>query len=126
MDEDPIPRYRWRKTWPDRENDFVALDGLVKFGRIHIYHMGNWFWCLYSTELKLRNTATMQPLAGYADTARLAAFEVERCYELVITGKWPGMVPLDITLQRVFNVGHPAMYRGLAQRSSLRQKPNFT
>lgn len=74
--ETPSPlRVKWRKTWPDRENDFVAIlpDHTV---RIYLCETsavfsGQFYW-VASRERYLGS--------GYAPSAREAALAAERCY----------------------------------------------
>lgn len=65
-------RLRWRATWPDKPDDFVARVG-PHYCRI--YRMnggpqdGRWYWCA------ARDAALG---SGHGDTARAAALEAER------------------------------------------------
>lgn len=97
MSIEPTPRYSWRLTWPDKEDDFVGSDGIRKFGRIHKHHQGNWLWFLAMTQA-FYNRADMGTTSGAADTARLAAAAVEDCYDRVMAGQWPGMSERDKAL----------------------------
>lgn len=67
-------RYKWRKTWPDRENDFAGRDGEVSIGRIYVHTYGpqkdRWFWAVAD-----------DGSSGIANSAREAAGIVERIYE---------------------------------------------
>lgn len=95
MTNEPRPRYRWRLTWPDeRQDHFIVFDGKRKFGIIHAYHTGSWFWSMY-WDFPFENHLILNPMGGYAATARLAAKEVEDCYDAVRAGTWPGMTDLD-------------------------------
>lgn len=49
MSDIPI-RYRWRRTWPDQDQDFVGEDGSLTIGRFY-WAVGTegemcWFWFL--------------------------------------------------------------------------------
>lgn len=69
------PRLKWRKTWPDREDDFTAtIDGHT----LRIYrdatspaYVGQFFW-VANRERHLGS--------GHAATAREAALAAEACY----------------------------------------------
>lgn len=71
-------KYRWRHTWPDRENDFVGYDGEALIGRFYIFQMpGNetaWRWFLQAEIARGGQT-------GHADTARAAAKALEDAYD---------------------------------------------
>ncbi|WP_244598560.1 hypothetical protein [Rhizobium tubonense] len=87
MVEDPTPKYKWRKTWPAREDaashetDFSGWDGDVCIGRIkrepHGLKKDKWHW----SGQGLRARERLLPHVGYADTARQAAALVEHYYE---------------------------------------------
>ena len=71
---EPELRLRWRKTWPDREDDFVALDRRMDGETVGRYQhttggadMGKWFWSLTAF-----GKGIMMPAqhTGYEPTAR--------------------------------------------------------
>jgi hypothetical protein len=74
-------KYKWRKTWPDRENDFVCVDDGVTVGRIYIHHMGAWVWFMNADEFVCSN--------GSADTPREAARCLEDAYDRRVS--WYGV-----------------------------------
>lgn len=101
----PIPRYKWRLTWPDESKDhFIALDGERKFGMIYRHHNGEWAWFM-NWDFPFQNSTVLKPKAGHADTARLAAKEAEDCYEAVLACEWPGMTDRDKQWIREGRVG---------------------
>lgn len=70
-------RLKWRKTWPDRENDFAAFSPRVKHGvgRIYLHNSGPhpfWFWTMHATVANFHGNK-----AGSAEDARAAAASVE-------------------------------------------------
>jgi hypothetical protein len=40
-------KYEWRRTWPDKLEDFTGWDGDWQIGRVHRHHLGNWLWTMY-------------------------------------------------------------------------------
>ncbi len=84
-------RLKWRQTWPDREQDFVAsasgYDGPV--GRIYEQQKPgsgdiHWFWAFQASAGEVsRNIGTT---SGHEATAREAAREVEQCWFAAIKG----------------------------------------
>jgi hypothetical protein len=90
--ENIVLRLKWRKTWEDREDDFVAqapsYNGSV--GRIYFVpeHHGpkveSWYWAFqaFGDDIS-RNIGNLH---GHADTARLAAQAVENAWFLAIAG----------------------------------------
>lgn len=85
---DPGPiglKLKWKKTWHDHDNDFVAIDKRMKGGTVgRIYNFengptaGKWFWTLTAHG---RGLASFKGLSrGYADSAREAGAEVERAW----------------------------------------------
>ncbi|MFN7125303.1 MAG: hypothetical protein ACK4M8_05430 [Allorhizobium sp.] len=97
MSIEPTPRYTWRLTWPEVQDDFVGSDGVRKFGRIHKHHMRNWSWFL-TMKQAFYDRPAMGTTSGAAETARLAAAAVEVCYDRVMAGEWPGMSERDKAL----------------------------
>ena len=85
----PRPRYKWRLTWPDKADDFKGFDGIWTVGTIHVHHLGNWLWFCGLSEYT--TGPALWAAAGSAPTARLAAKEVEDCYDRMLAGDWPGM-----------------------------------
>lgn len=84
-------RLRWRQTWPDREQDFVAEAAGYQGSIGRIYEQlkagtldKHWFWSFqaYSGEVSRNIGAT----TGHESTAREAAREVERCWFAAIKG----------------------------------------
>ena len=74
-------RYKWRKTWPDSENDFVGFDGDCKIGRFHVTNSSGeekWVWFLQAEEPDVDRGAVT--LNGVADSAREAARQLEESY----------------------------------------------
>jgi hypothetical protein len=100
------PRYSWRKTWPDKEDHFIAFDGDTKFALMHIHHMGVWMWNIYLPPF-LTDLTNVAPLRGNEPTARQAACAAEACYEEVLAGTWLGMVAKDIEAARLWREGRP-------------------
>lgn len=74
-------RYRWKKTWPDAEDDFVGIDGEMRFARIyknqHGPQAGTWFWSM-TLEDGRRGNGEMD---GICPSARLAAAACEAAYD---------------------------------------------
>ena len=67
MTDEPPFRLKWRKTWPDKENDFIAHDhDGIAVGRFYLIEhgplQGQWRW-----------TVTAFHAAPTADTARIIA-----------------------------------------------------
>lgn len=51
MESDLKPKYPWRKTWPDNENDFTGFDRSLpgkeddqQFARMYQHAPGAWRW----------------------------------------------------------------------------------
>lgn len=85
-------RLRWRHTWPDRPNDFVAeapgYSGSV--GRIYLIeenhgpHGGKWFWAFQALGPEIsRNIGNVK---GYEPSPRQAAKCVEDAWFAAIKG----------------------------------------
>lgn len=75
------PRYPWRRAGGLYDEDFVAFDGGVKFGRIWLdERMGpseRWQWSCLVTMTRILNS----PSRGGADLARQAARDLEDHYD---------------------------------------------
>lgn len=82
---EPQLRLRWRKTWPDVEGDFVALDRRMcgeTVGRVYQHSSGGmlkgqWFWSLTAYGRDIVRPAECQ---GYEPTTREAAAKVEAAW----------------------------------------------
>lgn len=80
---DPKPRYRWRRTWPDRPNDFIGFDGDRTIGRICLDERlpggakWRWFYQAWGEGIDPRYNGSV----GEASSARLAAKEIEDRYD---------------------------------------------
>jgi hypothetical protein len=82
---DPDLKLKWRHTWPDADNDFVAIDrrmahdGIV--GRIYIFTDGpskhQWFWSLTASGRMVRRPSEDR---GYCNSPREAAAKVEAAW----------------------------------------------
>ncbi len=94
MTDEYRPKYRWRKTWCDQEDDFSGFDGPNVFSRFHIHHMGYWGWSVFP--YFVQGMASLAATDGTAPTARDAARDAESCYDSILAGTWPGMKPHDI------------------------------
>lgn len=73
-------KYRWRKTWPDHENDFVGYDGANKLGRFYELRTPEgmkWVWYYQYDHGDRDNPAP----TGISDTPREAAREIEVTYD---------------------------------------------
>ena len=83
-----VLKYKWRKTWPDRENDFVGIDpstldqlgNHTKIGRFYLQWVPGgerWLWSMYwgSRGRELIKTE------GISETPREAAREIEMAYD---------------------------------------------
>lgn len=83
-------RLRWRQTWPERENDFVAETGdyQASIGRIYLYdsgpQQGLWFWAFQAFGDDV--SRNIGKLTGVEPSAREAAREVERAWFAAIKG----------------------------------------
>lgn len=82
------PRYKWRKTWPDRENDFVGYDPATPdhvgepatIGRFHLQWIPGgekWLWSMQWGS----NGRELITTNGIADTPREAAKAIEESYD---------------------------------------------
>lgn len=90
MTEEPVPKYKWRKTWPDPgdrdswETDFQGWDGDIPVGRIRFEPQGpmkdTWQWSGHGPIHGLTK-ARLLPQQGYEKTARLAAAKAEDYYD---------------------------------------------
>lgn len=83
-------RLKWRKTWPDREQDFVGLDELsgTKVGRIYVSvagdTTGSWLWH-YQASLPGLPWSSLNR-GGVEETARRAAKAIEDVWFKAIEG----------------------------------------
>lgn len=84
-------RLRWRHTWADKEQDFVAeadgYDGTV--GRIYqeVRPGGLDTWWLWAMNAHGHDISrNFQPLSGHEGTPRQAAQQVEKAWFLAIKG----------------------------------------
>lgn len=84
-------RLKWRQTWPDRENDFVAGTEAYQgpIGRIALEDGGGdkrgwWSWAFQARGPEIRLSSGTR--SGYQPTAREAAREVERTWFEAIKG----------------------------------------
>ena len=69
----PKPRYSWRKTWDDKEDDFVCeVDG-QKVARMYLHHTGVWTWFM--------NASWLPGINGASDAPRKAACEAEDAFD---------------------------------------------
>lgn len=91
-------RLRWKHTWDDKENDFVAeVDGYAgSVGRIYRhdsggYLKGNWFWAMNAHGPEI--SRNIEPLFGFEPTPRKAAREVEKAWFAAIRGSSLDMPP---------------------------------
>lgn len=78
-------QYHWRKTWPDRENDFTGWDGQNRIDRFYEHRAPEgirWMWFYQFTDGDADNP---QP-NGMCETPREAAREIERHYDAVANG----------------------------------------
>ena len=87
--------YRWRKTWPEVEDDFVGRDGEETIGRFYKHRAAEgmrWYWHMqWGGDRRDR-----VQLSGLCREPREAAREIERNYDLlkkIISGhlKEPGV-----------------------------------
>jgi hypothetical protein len=74
-DSIPKPRYQWRPTFPDKQDDFAGWDGDIRFGRITKHPFGYWEWHL--------NGIKLGSAEGIKDTGREAAAALEAEYDRV-------------------------------------------
>lgn len=82
MTEEIQLKYRWRQTWPEREDDFVGYDGDVSIGRFYKYMAPGGYTWRWFFDAVLQGTGVAR--GGMCDTAREAAHEIERWYDAVI------------------------------------------
>ena len=93
VSHDPIPRYKWRVTWPNPEDadshktDFQGWDGDVAVGRIryepHGPKRGFWLWTGHGPRKGIKSR--LAPHQGYEPSARKAAEKAEDYYERLMT-----------------------------------------
>lgn len=87
----PKPRLKWRKTWPDRERDYIAIvDGYPGGSVCRIYEdlaprgAGiRWFWSMTAHSYSISRAG---PCSGYEATAREAALAAEASWFRAIVG----------------------------------------
>ncbi|MBX3580856.1 MAG: hypothetical protein KF810_03030 [Rhizobiaceae bacterium] len=84
-------RLKWRRTWPDRENDFVGVDPISgkTIGRFHVSSAGNdagkWIW-LYQASFPGLPWAEIHR-SGFEATPREAAKAIEDTWFRATEGK---------------------------------------
>jgi hypothetical protein len=89
MDEDIELRLRWRKTWDDKEKDFVAdAPGYESCCRIYeaLKPRGEgveWFWSMTAHGYEISRAGKT---SGYEETARRAARAAEEAWFASIKG----------------------------------------
>lgn len=89
-------KLRWKKTWPDRENDFVghAPNFEASVGRIQLAEHGpqqnSWSWSLTAAGEHVRREG-IGALTGVEPSPREAARAVETAWFRAING-----TPLDV------------------------------
>jgi hypothetical protein len=80
MTEEIKLKYRWRKTWPDQEHDFIGQDDQETIGRFYKHRAAEgmrWYWHLqWNAERRER-----VQLSGLCLEPREAAREIERNYD---------------------------------------------
>lgn len=84
MTEEIKLKYKWRLTWPEKEDDFSGYDGDVQFGRFYKFFVPGgvgfkWMW-FFSAVVQGKGVAR----SGLCETQRDAAAELERWYDSVI------------------------------------------
>jgi len=84
-------KLRWRHTWDDKDNDYVAETDAYQgsVGRIYLHdsggHLnGNWFWAMNAHGPEV--SRNIEPLSGYEPSPRRAAREVEKAWFAAIRG----------------------------------------
>lgn len=80
MTEEIELKYQWRKTWPDKENDFVGSDRGETIGRFYHHQAAEgmrWYWHMQWGD----NGRERVTLSGLRDTPREAAREIEKNYD---------------------------------------------
>lgn len=83
-------RLKWRQTWTDRENDYVAetptYNGSI--GRIYLYEagpqQGQWFWAMNAHDPHI--SRNIGALSGCETSARRAGKAVEDAWFAAIRG----------------------------------------
>lgn len=84
-------KYRWRQTWPDRDNDFVGTDpdrldqfgNPVTIGRFYLGYVGTvemWRWFV---QYQPGPVGIVLP-SGHCDSPREAAKQIEEAYDALI------------------------------------------
>lgn len=73
-------KYRWRRSWEDVPDDYVAMDGNISFGRVHLHQTGpNRFWTWYLWDQSPEGL--IEPETG-ADPDKMAACQqLEAAYD---------------------------------------------
>lgn len=86
-------KLKWRKTWPDRPDDYVGFaegDG-HPIGRIIKGAGGNWAnrnrWSWYYQAFMPGLSGNKLPSGGIEDTARSAALEIEKVWSAAIASR---------------------------------------
>ncbi len=70
------PRYTLRKTWFDKEDDFVCeVDG-KSVARMYLHHSGVWTWFM--------NASWLSSVTGASDTPLEAACAAEDAYDRAV------------------------------------------
>lgn len=80
MAEEIKLKYRWRKTWPDSENDFLGKDGDETIGRFYLHRAAEglrWYWHMQWDA----NGRERVQLSGLCEKPREAAQKIEQNYD---------------------------------------------
>jgi hypothetical protein len=74
-------KYSWERTWADRETDYVAKDGEIRFGRVQLHTTGPekvWTWHLWGDAFA---DFSVQSLNGSHPDKIEACRELEAAYD---------------------------------------------
>lgn len=73
-------KYSWERTWADRETDYVAKDGEIRFGRVQLHTTGPdrvWTWHFWGDAF-----AGIVPSANGSDPDKIEACrQLEAAYD---------------------------------------------
>ena len=73
-------KYHWRKSWPDKEEDFTGFDGDEIIGRFYLHRAAvglRWYWHMQWGG----NGRERVQLSGLCDKPREAAQKIEQSYD---------------------------------------------